>query len=146
MTVSSCGPSPPLSVACLRFEPMADGDGGGGEGSGASAEWQPIYDRVQAQVEALAADRARLEAASKVQRESWEAARRLQRSVEELQAAAQEKEAENGRLRAEAADARKKLPEVRQVIHSIIAVSIPPFLSALRSLWLFLMLAGGVAE
>ncbi|XP_020155467.1 uncharacterized protein [Aegilops tauschii subsp. strangulata] len=90
-----------------------DGDGGGGEGGG-SAEWQPIYDRVQAQAEALAADRARLEAASKAQRESWEAARRLQRSVEELQAAAREKDAEVGRLRAEAADATKKLQEVRQ--------------------------------
>ncbi|XP_044410804.1 GRIP1-associated protein 1 [Triticum aestivum] len=93
---------------------MADGDGDGGGEGGGSAEWQPIYDRVQAQAEALAADRARLEAASKVQRESWEAARRLQRSVEELQAAAREKDAEVGRLRAEAADATKKLQEVRE--------------------------------
>ena len=81
--------------------------------------------QVQAQAEALAADRARLEAASKVQRESWEAARRLQRSVEELQAAAREKDAEIERLRAEADDATKKLQEVRQVIQSIIAVSLP---------------------
>ncbi|XP_051192910.1 uncharacterized protein [Lolium perenne] len=82
---------------------MAD-DGGGG-----SAEWLPLFDRVEAQVEALAADRARLEAADRVQRVSWEAARRLQRSVEELQAAARDKDAEIERLRAEAADARKKL-------------------------------------
>ncbi|XP_047082431.1 protein starmaker-like isoform X3 [Lolium rigidum] len=82
---------------------MAD-DGGGG-----SAEWLPLFDRVEAQVEALAADRARLEAADRVQRVSWEAARTLQRSVEELQAAARDKDAEIERLRAEAADARKKL-------------------------------------
>ncbi|KAM0922551.1 hypothetical protein ACQ4PT_006051 [Festuca glaucescens] len=82
---------------------MAD-DGGGG-----SAEWLPLFDRVEAQVEALAADRARLEAADRVQRVSWEAARRLQRSVEELQAAARDKDAEVERLRAEADDARKKL-------------------------------------
>jgi hypothetical protein len=89
---------------------MADdgGGGGGGEGGG-SAVWLPIFDRVEAQVEALAADRARQEAADRVQRESWEAARRLQRSVEELQAAAREKDADIDRLRAEAADARKKL-------------------------------------
>jgi predicted RNase H-like nuclease (RuvC/YqgF family) len=85
---------------------MAD-DGGGG-----SAEWLPLFDRVEAQVEALAADRARLEAADRVQRVSWEAARRLQRSVEELQAAARDKDAEIERLRAEAADARKKLQVV----------------------------------
>jgi hypothetical protein len=71
---------------------MAD-DGGGG-----SAEWLPLFDRVEAQVEALAADRARLEAADRVQRVSWEAARRLQRSVEELQAAARDKDAEIERL------------------------------------------------
>jgi seryl-tRNA synthetase len=97
---------------------MAD-DGGGG-----SAEWLPLFDRVEAQVEALAADRARLEAADRVQRESREAARLLQRTVEELQAAAREKDVEMDRLREEAADARKKLQEVRQVIPSI-AISIP---------------------
>ncbi|KAM0822492.1 hypothetical protein ACQ4PT_071457 [Festuca glaucescens] len=67
--------------------------------------------KSQAQTEVLAADCARLEAADRVQRESWEVARRLQRSVDELQAAAREKDAETDRLRAEAADARKKLQD-----------------------------------
>ncbi|CAM0947802.1 unnamed protein product [Alopecurus aequalis] len=99
----------------LWSKSMADGGGVGDEGSGL-AEWQPIYDRVEALVSkcqahavSLVADRARLGAADWVQRESWEAARRLQRSVEELQAAAREKEAEMDRLQAEAAIARKKL-------------------------------------
>ncbi|XP_047084367.1 DEK domain-containing chromatin-associated protein 2-like [Lolium rigidum] len=96
---------------------MADGCGGegGGDGDG-SAEWLPIFHRVeatvsktQAQTEVLAADCARLEAADRVQRESWELVRRLQRSVDELHAAAREKDAEMDRLRAEAADASKKL-------------------------------------
>ncbi|KAM0923298.1 hypothetical protein ACQ4PT_005610 [Festuca glaucescens] len=68
-----------------------------------------MVSKIQAQTEVLAADCARLEAADRLQRESWEVARRLQRSVDELQAAAQEKDAEMDRLRAEAADARKKL-------------------------------------
>ncbi|KAM0923295.1 hypothetical protein ACQ4PT_005609 [Festuca glaucescens] len=101
----------------LRLEPMADGCGGeGGGDGGGSAEWLPIFHRVeamvsksQAQTEVLAADCARLEAADRVQRESWEVARRLQRSVDELQAAAREKDAEMDMLRSEAADARKKL-------------------------------------
>jgi predicted RNase H-like nuclease (RuvC/YqgF family) len=95
---------------------MADGGGGEGAEGGGNGDWQPIYDRVEAMVsksqgraKALAADRGRLEAADRVQRESWEVARRLQRSVEELQAAAREKDVEMDRLRAEAADARKKL-------------------------------------
>jgi nitric oxide reductase activation protein len=114
---------------------------GGGEGGG-SADWLPIYDRVEAmlsktqaeaEAEALAADRARLEAADRVHRESREAVRMLQRTVEELQATAREKDVEMDRLREEAADARKKLQEVRQVIHSI-AIPIPLWIQ------LFLML------
>uniref|UniRef100_A0ACD5V775 Uncharacterized protein n=4 Tax=Avena sativa TaxID=4498 RepID=A0ACD5V775_AVESA len=96
---------------------MADADGEGG----GSADWLPIYDRVeamlsksQAEAEALVAERARLEAADMVQRESREAARRLQRTVEELQAAAREKDGEIERLRSESADARKKLQEAHQ--------------------------------
>ncbi|KAK1614100.1 hypothetical protein QYE76_019618 [Lolium multiflorum] len=94
---------------------MADGGG--------SADWLPIYDRVEAmlsksqaeaEAEALAADRARLEAADRVHRESREAVRMLQRTVEELQATAREKDVEMDRLREEAADAKKKLQEVRQ--------------------------------
>jgi predicted RNase H-like nuclease (RuvC/YqgF family) len=100
---------------------MAGGDGGGVRAEdGGSASWLPIFDRLeamvsrsQAEAEALAADRARLEAANRMQRESWEAARRLQRSVEELQVAAQEKDAELDRLRAEAANAKKKLQVIR---------------------------------
>ncbi|KAM0923294.1 hypothetical protein ACQ4PT_005609 [Festuca glaucescens] len=68
-----------------------------------------MVSKSQAQTEVLAADCARLEAADRVQRESWEVARRLQRSVDELQAAAREKDAEMDMLRSEAADARKKL-------------------------------------
>jgi hypothetical protein len=97
-----------------------DGGGeGGGEGGG-SAEWLPIFHRVeamasksQAQTEVLAADCARLQSFDRVQRESWELARRLQRTVDELQAAAREKDAEMDRLRAESADARKKLQVIR---------------------------------
>jgi predicted RNase H-like nuclease (RuvC/YqgF family) len=110
---------------------MADG-GGGGEGGVGVAEWQPIYDglevmmtKSEARAEALAADRARLQAADRVHRESLEAARKLQRSVEELRAAAREKDAEMERLRAEAADARKKL----QVISALPALSLSVFLS-----------------
>ncbi|XP_010233712.1 SWR1-complex protein 3 isoform X2 [Brachypodium distachyon] len=58
--------------------------------------------------------RARLETASKAQRETGEAMLKLQRRVEELQAAAREKDAEVGRLRAEAAGARTKLQEAHQ--------------------------------
>jgi predicted RNase H-like nuclease (RuvC/YqgF family) len=100
---------------------MAGGEGGGGRAEdGGSARWLPIFDRLeamvsrsQAEAEALVADRARLVAANRMQRESWEAARRLQRSVEELQVAAQEKDAEMDRLRAEAANAKKKLQVIR---------------------------------
>ncbi|KAM0866875.1 hypothetical protein ACQ4PT_042327 [Festuca glaucescens] len=70
-----------------------------------------MVSKSQAQTEVLAADCARLEAADRVQRESWEVARRLQRSVDELQAAAREKDAEMDMLRSEAADARKKLQD-----------------------------------
>ncbi|KAM0866876.1 hypothetical protein ACQ4PT_042327 [Festuca glaucescens] len=72
-----------------------------------------MVSKSQAQTEVLAADCARLEAADRVQRESWEVARRLQRSVDELQAAAREKDAEMDMLRSEAADARKKLQVIR---------------------------------
>ena len=89
---------------------MADGGGGEGAEGGGSAEWLPIFDRVEAMV---SKSQARLESADRVQRESREAARRLQRSVEELQAAAREKDAEMDRLRAESDDAKKKLQVVR---------------------------------
>jgi hypothetical protein len=120
---------------------MADGGGGEGAEGGGNADWRPIYDRVEAMVsksqgraKALAADRGRLEAADRVQRESWEVARRLQRSVEELQAASREKDVEMDRLRAEAADGRKKL----QVICSSPSC-IPLFLFGFPSLGFFLI-------
>ncbi|XP_071678126.1 uncharacterized protein [Lolium perenne] len=83
---------------------MADGEGGGGGGEGGgSSECLPMDNLVEAMVsnsqamaEALAADRARREATDRIQRESWEAALK-------------EKDAEIGRLRAEAADAKNKL-------------------------------------
>lgn len=79
--------------------------------------------------------RARLETASKAQRETGEAMLKLQRRVEELQAAAREKDAEVGRLRAEAAGARTKLQEAHQVtIHLSIAMLPSP-------LWISLGLA-----
>ncbi|XP_047080268.1 eukaryotic translation initiation factor 5B-like [Lolium rigidum] len=80
---------------------MADGEGGGE--AGGSSECLPMDNLVEAMLstshalaEALAADRARREAADRIQRESWEAALK-------------EKDAEIDRVRAEAAEAKKKL-------------------------------------
>uniref|UniRef100_A0A452ZSG2 Uncharacterized protein n=1 Tax=Aegilops tauschii subsp. strangulata TaxID=200361 RepID=A0A452ZSG2_AEGTS len=57
-------------------ESMSSGGGGDDAGDGGRAEWQRIYDRVQA----LAAGRARLEARNRTQHEFWDARDKINHS------------------------------------------------------------------
>lgn len=52
---------------------MSGSGSAAGAAGGGRAEWQRIYDRVEAQVEELAAGRSRLEEINRIQHEFWDA-------------------------------------------------------------------------
>lgn len=88
-------------ATAARSESMRGSGSAAGAGGSGRAEWQRIYDRVEAQVEELTAGRSRLEAINRIQHEFWDARDKINQALLH--------QAELGRSRWEAA-CRELLP------------------------------------